>query len=129
MKTLDGRKKIQINIVFTLRYVETAPMVQDFPQEVCAEIIAIMQLLKASWPSCRTILHDDDGPASDGMDRYLIAVQWLTDRGFVSFEAMMLDARGLSVIHAGLTSSGHEYARALASDPVEAAPISLPIRE
>lgn len=81
------------------------------PHEVYGEICDLLQSLRGAWPLCKTIVQLDDGKSEGRIDRYIKAVQWLTDRGLVSFEALMVDVRGLSIVHSALTSRGHEYSR------------------
>ncbi len=85
------------------------------PRESRVEIIDLLQALKGVWPQCRTINYPDDGKSSDQpgtVERYIRAVQWLTDRGLISFEALMVDTRGLSIIDSSLTPRGREYSGA-----------------
>lgn len=96
------------------------------PQEARVEILDLLQALKGSWPLCKTIIESDDAKSQGRIERYIRAVQWLTDEGLVSFEAMMVDTRGLSIVHSALTQRGHEYARALA--PVEILPAEFSAR-
>jgi hypothetical protein len=96
------------------------------PQEVRAEIFDLLQALKTVWPACQTIVHSSDGRSPDLVDRYIRAVQWLADRGLVSFEALMVDMRGLSIVHSSLTSRGHDYARSLS--PVGILPVGFSAR-
>ena len=100
-------------------------MFQDMPQEVHAEILDLLQVLKGAWPLCRTIVHSDDGKSGSRIERYIKAVQWLTDRGLVTFEALMVDMRGLSIIQSSLTASGHEYTRSVALAGETAVVVSL----
>lgn len=88
---------------------------QEMPRDTRTEIIDLLQTLKGVWPQCRTINYPDIGNVSDrpgNVERYIRAVQWLTDRGLISFEAMMVDTRGLSIIDSSLTPRGREYSGA-----------------
>ena len=71
----------------------------DVPHDVRTEILDIVHGLKQAWPDCRTLTYTDANsvPGVRGpIERYIIAVQWLTDRG-------------LSIRDSALTQRGREY--------------------
>ncbi|HEX7821923.1 MAG TPA: hypothetical protein VF463_15040 [Sphingobium sp.] len=76
------------------------------------EIIEVLQSLEKSWPSFESVTWAARaGTAFDEelVKRYLAALQWLTDMGLITFEAMSIGPSSLSVRQAALTSRGRDY--------------------
>lgn len=86
----------------------------EMPRPLRAEIMDILQSLGGSWPHWCTLSYPKGkltAPEPALVDPYIVAVQWLTDGGFITFEALTIDARGLTILLAGLTPKGRDYAR------------------
>lgn len=79
-----------------------------------AEIVEILQGLKQAWPLCDSmtwLMDDEQSSHQDFVDRYLAALQWLTDMGLITFEALTVGPTDLSIRQAALTSRGREFIR------------------
>ncbi|MET0361976.1 MAG: hypothetical protein ABW048_09530 [Sphingobium sp.] len=75
------------------------------------EIFEILQILREYWPNCSTV--ELPRRSNDVADRalvglYLVAVQWLTDRGMISFEALSIQPSHILIRQAALTSRGRD---------------------
>jgi hypothetical protein len=76
------------------------------------EIFEILQMLREYWPNCSTV--ELPSCSNDVADRalvglYLVAVQWLTDRGMISFEALSVQPSHVLIRQAALTSRGRDF--------------------
>lgn len=86
----------------------------EIPHALRGEITGILQALKAAWPHCKTMCCAKSDTTTDNhanIDRYVGSVQWLTDRGLITFEALTVDNRGITLMDAILTTRGHHYAQ------------------
>ncbi len=82
------------------------------PPAFGSEILDILQGLKGSWPHCETLTWSNVEQAKsdeDFVNHHLAALQWLTDMGMVTFEALSVGPDHLAVRQASLTSRGRDY--------------------
>ncbi|MCE7795128.1 hypothetical protein LWE61_01015 [Sphingobium sufflavum] len=86
------------------------------PLEQKTEILDILQSLGRVWPHSRVMTWPNlpaSGMQQEPTNHYVAALQWLTDMGMVTFEALSITGMMLSVHQAALTSQGRDYLHSL----------------
>jgi hypothetical protein len=98
---------------------------QDVPHALRAEIVDILGALSRTWPHGTTINYaavKDLFETRERVERYIGSIQWLTDRGLITFEALAVDSRGVALSDAILTPRGRDYARTMLPRAVNGSP-------